>query len=203
MLNYESPASGEKGCSVAAIILAAGAGRRMGAPKPMLDFRGRPMIGWVLDALAAVRAAPPLVAVQPDDTALIAYLGTRGATAVPVANWSFGMSASLRAALAAVDAAADACLIALADMPLVPAPIYAALVAAATPDRVVVPEYQGRWGHPRVWGRHYFAALRMVDGDAGGRALLRDRPEAVRVLPCVDPAICIDIDTPDDHKRYR
>ena len=47
--------------SVGAILLAAGAASRMGAAKPAMDFRGRPMVAWVADAARA--AGLPLLLV--------------------------------------------------------------------------------------------------------------------------------------------
>ena len=48
---------------VDAVILAAGMSRRMGRPKPLLDFGGRPLIGRIIEALCAVEQINPVVVV--------------------------------------------------------------------------------------------------------------------------------------------
>jgi molybdenum cofactor cytidylyltransferase len=60
----------------------------------------------------------------------------------------------------------------------------------------VVPTVKGKRGNPVLWGRAYFEALRMVQGDVGGRGLIGAHEEAVFEVEMDDPAIFRDIDTP-------
>ena len=121
------------------IVAAAGSGLRLGAdlPKALVPLAGRPLVCWAVDALRAggvaqiVVAVPPadraaFAAVLPDDTVLVDGGATR--------------TASVRAALAAVDPAADAVLVHDAARALTPPDVVARVLAAlAGGARAVVP----------------------------------------------------------------
>ncbi|WP_312935130.1 NTP transferase domain-containing protein, partial [Pseudomonas sp.] len=74
----------------------------------------------------------------------------------------------------------------------------ARLREAATAQRIVVPECQGRRGHPVLFGRAFWPELGQVQGDQGGRAVLLAHPQALRVIEVEDAAIWQDVDTPAD-----
>lgn len=96
----------------------------------------------------------------------------------------------------------DGCLVCLADMPFIKPETYLVLAEAQSPDNIVLPEYEGSTGNPVGFGRIFFAALAGLDGDQGGRDIVRDNPDAVVRIAVNDPAISQDIDTPEDLLRY-
>ena len=97
-------------------------------------------------------------------------------------------------------AGAAGCLIALADKPYMQPATVAAVRAALIghPARIVVPGYAGRRGHPVGFGADYLSELAGLDGDAGGRVVIRRHPDAVVGLPLDDPGIVADVDRPGD-----
>ena len=193
--------------AVVGVLLAAGAGSRMGGPKALVGpgftagGGGSPVwqvAGWmhaggcqevvvVIGARAAqVRASLPA---HP-------WLSVVEAT-----DWSHGMAASLRAGLAHITAGdAVAALVTLVDLPDVRAPVFERVLAAAEPadlgDRVLARAvYQGRPGHPVLIGRRWWAgAAELARGDQGARALFAARPHIV--VECGDLASGEDADQP-------
>ncbi len=95
----------------AALLVAAGSGERLGAdrPKAFVVLAGRPMLEWSLEALAAAGIADVVVAAP-------AGMRVGGATVV---QGGATRSASVRAALAAAPADADAIVVHDAARPLV------------------------------------------------------------------------------------
>ena len=187
--------------SVAAVILAAGRGSRLAAPvaKPLLEYRGRPLVSWALDAAVASELSPVLLVVghQGDDVARIAAAYPR-VTVVPAPDWADGISQSLRAALEALaaDLAVDAACVGLADQPRVGPEAYRRVAAAAEHGAALaVATYDGRRGNPVAIARPLWPAARALTGDAGARQLMDGTEVEVDCTGTGDPA---DVDTLDD-----
>jgi CTP:molybdopterin cytidylyltransferase MocA len=185
---------------VAAVVLAAGRGQRFGGdiPKPLLEFDGRPLVAYAVDAAVASGCAPVVVVVGGDDVAAAAV----EATVVRNDDPDRGISSSLQCALRVlVDRAdVDAVVVGLADQPLVGADAYARLAAAfAEGARLAVATYGGTRGNPVLLAREFWAEAEQLSGDEGARALFRRHDP--REVPCDGTGDPSDVDTPDDLAR--
>jgi len=184
--------------AVAVAVLAAGRGTRFGgdAPKPLVEFGGRPLLAYVLDAVIGSGLAPAVVVVSDDRVAAAMPPGVR---VVRNPRPEAGIATSLHAALLALepDHGVAAVVVGLADQPLVGAEAYRR-VAAAYDDgaRLAVATYRGARGNPVLVAREHWPAALALEGDEGARVLLR-RLGAVEV-PCDGAGEPIDIDTPED-----
>jgi len=186
---------------VVGVLLAAGAGSRFGGavPKPLRAFRGRPLVEWPLAALGGggVDRVVVVLGARGDEVAAGASLGA--AELVRCADWSEGLSASLRAGVAAAaERGAGAVVVALADQPLLDARAVARVVAARAPgDRDAVrATYAGAPGHPTLLESSTFAAIARLTGDAGARAILQDPTTRVALVACDGLGRPDDADTP-------
>ncbi len=183
--------------AVSALILAAGQSSRM-APRHKLlerDASGIPMIARVADHLLASRARPIRVVVGHRAAEITAALDGRPVQFVHAADYAAGLSASLRAGLAAVTE--RAALVVLGDMPLVTGASIDRLIEAYDPDEgrlIVVPTHDGQWGNPVLWDARYFPAMMALTGDSGARKLLRQHADAVAEIP-LDESVLRDFDT--------
>jgi nicotine blue oxidoreductase len=181
---------------VLGIVLAAGGGRRYGAPKALVAFEGRLLVERAVATLRAAGCSPVLVVLgaAADRVRAEADLGD----AVPVDNpdWATGMGSSLRVGLAAAArTGADAAAIVLVDMPGVTAAAVERVLAGAGADTLAMGGYGGRRGHPVVAGRDHWAGIAaLAEGDVGARPYLRTR--AVTVVPVDDVAEDFDLDVP-------
>jgi CTP:molybdopterin cytidylyltransferase MocA len=179
---------------VAAAVLAAGAGRRMGRPKADIVLAGERLVDRAV-ALARGAGCDPVIAVVRD--------GTHVADAVTVVNPApeRGMRSSLALAIeAAGDAPALAVL--LVDTPGVRAEAVGAVVAAWRPGRVAVGRYGDRRGHPTVMSpADWRVALETAGPDEGARAYLFTHPELVDEVAV--PGEPGDLDTPADLARWQ
>jgi molybdenum cofactor cytidylyltransferase len=186
---------------VAAVVLAAGQSSRM-APRHKLlvqDATGRAMVARVVDGVLASRARPVLVVTGHRADEVKAALAGRPVTFVTAPDYAEGLSASLRAGLAAVPASTAAALVVLGDMPLVTAATIDRLIDSYDPDEgrtIVAPSHNGELGNPVLWDRRHFPAMMALTGDRGARALLRQHAEAVAEI-AVDDTVLRDFDTAD------
>jgi molybdenum cofactor cytidylyltransferase len=193
---------------VEAILLAAGAARRMGGRDKLLELvAGRPILRAVAEAARASQADRVIAVLAPGAEARRAALDALPVAVVEAPDWAEGMAASLRAGLAAVSAEAEAVVILLADMPEVTAGHIDRLIAAFDPEegreicRAV--SASGVPGHPVLFGRRFFESLAQLTGDRGARDLLRDAPDFVTDVPTPGEGAAVDLDTPEDWAAWR
>lgn len=188
--------------SVAGLVLAAGAGRRFGAPKALLTRAdGR---RYVDHAVASVRDGgcdPVVVVVGAAGESVREHLAAAPVRIVDCPTWAQGMGESLRAGLAVLDdLAVNAAVVTLVDLPDVGSDVVARLVAASSasaPSALVRAAYGGCPGHPVVLGRDHWSGIReMAEGDRGARDYLATHPH--RTVECGDLATGRDVDTPQD-----
>jgi molybdenum cofactor cytidylyltransferase len=111
------------------------------------------------------------------------------------------MGASLRAGIAALDAGTQAVFVFLGDMPKIPRGVLAPLAAAiAAGAPAAAASFQGRRGHPAIFGRALFPQLLAASGDQGARAVLQALGDDLALVEAPDAGVLIDIDTPADLK---
>jgi CTP:molybdopterin cytidylyltransferase MocA len=188
---------------IAGLVLAAGAGTRFAdGVKQLAPFRGRPLVEHAVAALHAPDVVARFVVLGRDAEAVAAGADLGDAEIVRCAGWAQGLSASLRAGVAAASAAGcEAVVIVLGDQPLLSPAAVARVVGARAPERLdaVRATYAGVPAHPTLLESSTFTAVGALDGDAGARELL----SAVRVetVACDGLGRPDDVDTPADLAR--
>ena len=175
--------------TVRGLLLAAGAGSRMGAPKALVD-------DWLVRGVRTLRdgGCDGVTVVLGADAGLAGeLLAGVEVDAVVADDWADGMGASLRAGLAAL--AADAALVSLVDLPDLDAEVVRRVLGAgadaATLRRAT---YDGRPGHPVLIGRDHWAGVSQTAvGDRGARDYLAAHD--VETVECGDLATGVDVDS--------
>jgi nicotine blue oxidoreductase len=182
---------------VAAIVLAAGEGRRLGGPKALV-----PLGDFTFGSLAASRFD------RADVAARVVVLGAQAERVAAEARWPPGVSlvvnrrwaeGMLTSVWAGLDAAerlgADAVLLHPVDNPVVAAATVGAVLGAlAGGARIAVPSHGGHRGHPAGFARAAWPALRAAPLDGGARSVLAEHPQWVVHVPA-GPDCLVDIDT--------
>lgn len=184
----------------AGLLLAAGAGRRMGRPKALVELAGEPLVHRALRVLRD-GGCSPLVVVLGAAADQVAGLLPADVVAVVEPGWAEGMGASLRAGLASLarlEPPPEAALVHLVDLPGVTAAAIARIGALSTPAVLARAGYSGRPAHPVLIGRsHWSGVERSARGDAGARGYLAGRAD-VTLVECADVADAHDVDTPGE-----
>ena len=185
-----------------AIVLAAGASVRMGRSKALLQMGGRTFVRRILDELRAGGIDEIAVVLRPEHSAEKAEVSAGAGRIVENSRADEGQLSSLVAGLDALDApAVESVLITLVDVPLIQASTIRVLLdrAERTSAPIVRVSFHGRHGHPVVFKRQVFHALRAADPAVGAKAVLR--AFAVEEVDVEDPFVVEDVDTPDDYAR--
>ena len=182
-------------------MLAAGGSRRLGRPKQLLDWGGRPLLERVVAAVQTWPASPVVVVLGSCAEDILERTDLGGAVVVVNPEWEEGIASSLRAGfdLLAQEAAADWAFVALGDQPRIPPEVPPALLAAA-PDSgrdAIVPVYRYQRGHPVLIGRPLWPRMMSLAGDTGAAGLLRAHPGWVLEVR-FDHSAPADVDLPAD-----
>jgi molybdenum cofactor cytidylyltransferase len=113
-------------------------------------------------------------------------------------EYAQGLSASLKAGIAAVPPECAAALVCLGDMPLVTGRMIDRLLSMYDPDEgrlIVMPTFRGKQGNPMLWDRRFFQEILEISGDSGARFLTGKHAEAVCEVEMADDAVLRDFDT--------
>jgi molybdenum cofactor cytidylyltransferase len=188
----------------AAVILAAGAGRRLGgvAKALLTTADGTTFLERICSICEEVGADHRCVVVgEPHRAATAAEASRLGIEVVHNPDPSRGMSSSVALgfghALACFDD--ESALLWPVDHALVRATTIEGLLAVAAADRIVIPGYAGRGGHPTLFGRGLWDELRRCDHEPdGARSVVRRDSERVERVTVEDPGVLADVDTPED-----
>ncbi len=189
---------------IAATILAAGASRRMGCPKALLDYRGRTFLQRILDLLDEL-GLECIVAIGYDADKVLARHDLHGVVTVENEQLCAGPIGSIRAAIRAIEGRqVQGLLVWPVDLPHVrKGTVRALLERFRRPDQsaIVIPEFEGRGGHPVIFGRQVFDELLGAPDTEGARSVVRRDPERVARIPVRDDAVLWSINTPEAYQR--
>ncbi|MCH7684750.1 MAG: nucleotidyltransferase family protein, partial [Gemmatimonadetes bacterium] len=170
---------------IAATILSAGTSSRMGCPKALLEYRGRTFLQSILDATEAAGIQRRIVVLGPDSDKILEKHDLRDVTVVYTKQFEAGPIGSIRTAIHEILAQpVEGLLVWPVDMPHVTIATVETLVdgfrRSAAP--IAVPVFQGRGGHPVIFGREVFDELLEASDSDGARAVVRaERDRVVRV----------------------
>jgi CTP:molybdopterin cytidylyltransferase MocA len=183
---------------VEGLLLAAGAGRRMGMPKALVrDDDG----SWLLRGIATLvdggcRRVTVVLGAEADLAEALLDRLPEPPRVVVAEDWAEGMGASLRAGMLALTDSTDVgVVLSLVDLPdLVPAVVARVAAVADGPGALARASYDGVPGHPVLLGRdHWPGVLETARGDQGARAYLASRD--VVLVECGDLATGRDVDS--------
>jgi CTP:molybdopterin cytidylyltransferase MocA len=189
--------------SLVILLLAAGASSRMrGGDKLLEEVSGVPLIAVM--AGRARQVAPVIITLPSDDHPRAKALKTHDITRLPVADADEGMAASIRAGAVALPDMATGVMILPGDMPELTTADLQTLANAwrSDPTRIHrATAADGTPGHPVIFPRSQFDALKALTGDTGARAILKSQP--VRHVALPDRHALTDLDTPEDWTAWR
>jgi len=166
---------------ISAIVLAAGESRRMGETKQLLPWGGKTVLGHLLDTLLSSSVDEVILVLGHEADRIRERVANRKIKVVFNPDYRKGMSTSLRHGLMAMNPAAEAFLVVLADQPAITSPIIDHLIDSFRrfqPGKsIVAPAFRGRRGHPVLFDRKYREEFGGLTGEVGGREILARHPE--------------------------
>lgn len=161
--------------SLPAVILAAGASRRLGRPKQSVEVDGEALLHRTARAALEAGLAPVFIVLGAGVKALEPLVADLPVEVLRNPHWEEGMSSSIRVGLEALPPTANALLLMVCDQIRLKATVLEQLIQAfhASPTHPAACFYEGALGVPAIFPRSAFAELAALRGDKGARLLLK------------------------------
>lgn len=209
-----------KQANIAAVILAAGSGSRMGGyPKPLIGFQGKPLLGRLLYAMHEVKLGPIVLVLGYYANAIAAYLQEQAQEDArlgmqPITDQlkivinpkpETGQGSSLRLGLLALAEQTQDVLIALADQALIQAIDLQALVGAyhqrPAGAGAIRPWVNGKPGNPIIISNDILQAMLSDPHWIEGKDWFKTQATVMHRWESKNQHYLVDLDNQDDLKR--
>ncbi|MGG1660208.1 nucleotidyltransferase family protein [Brevibacillus sp. NRS-1366] len=192
---------------IGAVILAAGMSKRMGQPKLLLPLKGKPLFRYAVDAAVGSELKPIVVVGGSHTEEFHKY--TKDLPNVEVVATPFyqeGMASSLKRGVRSIADRTEGMLVFLADQPYVPVHVIKELIRVyelhrSMGVRIIRPQYAGELGHPILFDASLYKFFLEIDGDEGGRSIIKRFPKRMKVVSFSHSFWGRDVDTPEDYLK--
>lgn len=189
---------------VAAIILAAGASRRMGKPKQLLPYRGQTLLGYVIKSAIASSCSSVMVILGANADRIEPEITQLPVEIVKNTEWNEGISSSIRCGIKYLKARfsnINGVVFLTCDQPFISAQIIDRLIDAYnfTDKPIIASHYKAIVGIPALFSRSFFSELMELKGDRGAKKIINKYQSLVSKIDF--PQGKIDLDTFKDYQQ--
>jgi molybdenum cofactor cytidylyltransferase len=186
---------------VAGVVLAAGGSKRLGMPKQLLDWRGKPLVWHAVQVALRSGLDPVLVITGAAADKVDSILDGVNVNIIHNPDWELGQGTSVSIGVKHLPAVCGSAIFFLADQPFIPEALINRLVEthSKTQASIVLPWVKDRPANPVLFDQRLFYDLSELSGDIGGRSLF-SKFGVTKVL-WNDPSILFDVDTLEDYQQ--
>lgn len=191
---------------LAAIILSGGASSRMGSPKALLAYQGRPFLEHLLEITVHAKIGVRRVVLGAHAEPIAKNVVLAADEIVINADWEKGQLSSIQAAIRSFpnfkEGAApetDGLLLCLIDHPLISGDLMNQLIEQfyVTRSQIVLPKYEGRRGHPVIFPAALYDELLHAPVDKGARAVVWAHADDLLELPTNEEGCILNLNDPE------
>ena len=192
--------------NIGALIVAAGKSTRMGKPKLLLPFKGAPLITHPV-SLAIQNQLQPIVCITGGYEERLTQALTPFHENITInynPHYESGMASSLKEGIHALQGKVDAVIIFLGDQPLVPNKVIQTIIQEYKANKekgvkIVRPIYNQQIGHPILFDSGLFHEFEALHGDEGGKGIIQQYKDYLKLIHFPNSDWGIDIDTPEEY----
>lgn len=186
---------------IVGIVLAAGQSLRMGSIKQLLQWGDQSLIRQVVKRVLTSDFDLVRVVLGASAKEIELHLADLAVKLIYNPEYQKGQSWSIKKGLEDLPPDLVGAAFILADQPLIEITTFDRLITVfrAEEPGILVPTYQRQFGNPVFFHQRFFGELLKIQGDTGGREIIRRYPDQVFQLAVDDPGILLDIDQPVDY----
>ncbi|MGB5632478.1 MAG: nucleotidyltransferase family protein, partial [Waterburya sp.] len=193
-----------KKTSIAAVILAAGASRRMGQPKQLLPYQGQTLLSHVIKCAIASPCNPVIVVLGANTHKIEPIINHLPVEIAKNTKWNEGISSSIRCGILYIQKHflnIDGVVFLACDQPFITTEIINKLINAYNfgNKQIIASFYQKTVGIPVLFNRNLFSELTNLNGDHGAKKIVKQYPDLVNIINF--PLGKIDLDTLKNYQQ--
>jgi molybdenum cofactor cytidylyltransferase len=189
---------------LAAVILSGGASRRMGSPKALLPYQGRPFLEHLLDVAEHPSIGVRRVVLGPDADVISAQVSLAPDEIVINPEWERGQLSSIQAAIRSLPIGTAGLVLCPVDHPLVSSALVRDLIESFEKNHpaVVLPLFEGRRGHPVIFASRLYEELLNAPEDKGARAVVWAHAKEVCEVSTTEEGCVLNLNDPEAFQKY-
>jgi molybdenum cofactor cytidylyltransferase len=190
---------------LAALILSGGASRRMGSPKALLPYQGRPFLEHLLEVTVHAKIGARRVVLGADADLIADAVRLAADEAVFNAEWEKGQLSSIQAGIRSLPAGTDGMILCLIDHPLISVGLVDELIGRFYAEQtarptIVLPVYQGKRGHPVIFSAGVYEELLAAPLDQGARSVVWAHAGEVTEVITAEQGCVLNLNDPETVK---
>ena len=188
---------------LAAVILSGGASSRMGSPKALLPYQGRPFLEHLLEITIHPEIGARRVVLGADAESIAKAIALKANEMIINSQWEKGQLSSIQAAVRKLPAGTEGMLLLLIDHPLISSALVGELIAQFHKSKkpIVLPVYEGRRGHPVIFSASLYPELLRAPLETGARAVVWAHADQVEEVPTNEEGCVLNLNDPETLNR--
>ena len=188
---------------LAAVILSGGASRRMGSPKALLPYQGRPFLEHLLDVTRHPNIGVRRVVLGAHAEPIAKAVHLAADEVVINEDWEAGQLSSIHAALRSLPAGTEGIVLCLIDHPLISQGLVDELIEQFSKANklIALPVYEGRRGHPVIFSSALYEELLKAPMETGARAVVWAHAADVEEMRTNEEGCILNLNDPDAFEK--
>lgn len=186
-----------------AVILSGGASSRMGSPKALLPYQGRPFLKHLLDVVQNPKIGARRVVLGAHADPITTAIPLDSSEIVFNHEWEKGQLSSILAGLRSLPPGTDGMLLCLIDHPLISVTLVDGLIDQfyATRAPIVLPVFEGKRGHPVIFSAAVYGELEEASDHVGARSVVWAHSKEISEFQTQEEGCIVNLNDPEAFER--